>query len=142
MQLASFFDNRFYLGHSALLVNEGLASFVAYKVKRELGGALWGRTVGLLGMTFKPDNDDTRDSLSFKVKKLLEFEGARVLCADPYAPDCDPIERVLVESDAIVLSTPHAEYRGLKVQKPLIDVWGILDDPEIDVRETGRGSAS
>jgi len=142
MQLASFFDNRFYLGHSAMLVNEGLASFVAYKVKRELGGALWGRTVGLLGMTFKPDNDDTRDSLSFKVKKLLEFEGARVLCADPYAPDCDPIERVLVESDAIVLSTPHAEYRGLKVEKPLIDVWGILDDPEIDVRETGRGSAS
>lgn len=141
MQLASFFDNRFYLGHSAMLVNEGLASFVVSRVKHELGGEIWGRTVGLLGMAFKADNDDTREALSFKIKKLLEFEGARVLCADPYVPGCDALERVLAESDAIVLSTPHTEYRHLEVQMPLVDVWGILDDPAIEVRDTGRGPA-
>lgn len=140
MQLASYFDNRFYLGHAAMLVNEGLAAFIAERVKRDLGGSLWGRTVGLLGMTFKADNDDVRDSLSFKVRKLLEFAGARVLCADPYLDWTTPLETVLAESDALVLSTPHREYRGLKVAVPVVDVWGIYEDPELEVFRTEKGS--
>jgi UDP-N-acetyl-D-mannosaminuronic acid dehydrogenase len=141
MQLASYFDNRFYLGHAAMLVNEGLAAFVAERVKRELGGgSLWGRTVGLLGMTFKPDNDDVRDSLSFKVRKLLEFAGARVLCADPYLDWTTPLETVLAESDVLVLSTPHRAYRDLKLEVPVVDVWGIYDDPELEIFLTAKGS--
>jgi UDP-N-acetyl-D-mannosaminuronic acid dehydrogenase len=139
MQLASYFDNRFYLGHSAMLVNEGLAAFVAERVKRELGGQLWGKSVGVLGMTFKPENDDVRDSLSFKVRKLLEFAGARVLCADPYLDWTLPLEQVLRESDALVLATPHAEYRTLEPKVPCVDVWGIIDDPELEVFRTGVG---
>jgi UDP-N-acetyl-D-mannosaminuronic acid dehydrogenase len=139
MQLASYFDNRFHLGHAAMLVNEGLAAFVAERVKRELGGRLWDRTVGLLGMTFKADNDDVRESLSFKVKKSLEFAGARVLCADPYLDWTLPLETVLAESDALVLCTPHQAYRQLQVQVPVVDVWGIYDDPELEVLQTPKG---
>jgi UDP-N-acetyl-D-mannosaminuronic acid dehydrogenase len=140
MQLASYVDNRFYLGHAAMLVNEGLAAFVADRVKRELGGDLWGKTVGLLGMTFKPENDDVRDSLSFKLKKLLEFAGARVLCADPYLDWTEPLDQVLAESNALVLATPHAEYKALAPKIPFVDVWGILDDPALEVIPTGRRS--
>jgi UDP-N-acetyl-D-mannosaminuronic acid dehydrogenase len=139
MQLASYFDNRFYLGHAAMLVNEGLAAFVAERVKRELGGQLWGKTVGVLGMTFKPENDDIRDSLSFKIRKLLEFAGARVLCADPYLDWTLPLEQVLGEADALVLATPHAAYRALEPKVPCVDVWGIIDDPELEVFRTGVG---
>lgn len=139
MQLASWFDNRFYLGHAAMLVNEGLAAFVAERVKRELGGELWGKAVGLLGMTFKPESDDVRDSLSFKIRKSLEFGGARVLCADPYLDWTLPLAEVLRESEALVLATPHAAYRALEPKVPCVDVWGIVDDPELEVLRTGAG---
>ena len=139
MQLASYFDNRFYLGHAAMLVNEGLASFVAERVKQALGGSLWGRAVGLLGMTFKPESDDIRDALSFKLRKALEFAGARVLCADPYLDWTLPLGDVLREAEALVLATPHAEYRSLRPEVPLVDVWGIIDDPELEVFKTGIG---
>jgi UDP-N-acetyl-D-mannosaminuronic acid dehydrogenase len=137
MQLASYFDNRFYLGHAAMLVNEGLAAFVAERAKKQLGGSVWGRTVGVLGMTFKADNDDVRDSLSFKVRKLLEFAGARVLCADPYLDGMTPLEDVLREAEVLVLATPHRAYRGLEPKVPVVDVWGIYDDPELEVFRTG-----
>lgn len=143
MQLASYHEHDgFTLGHAAMLVNEGLAGFVVDRVKQRLGADLYGRTVGLLGMTFKPNCDDTRESLSFKVKKLLEFAGARVLCADPHLSVCESLERVLSESDALVLCTPHDEYRRLETRLPLVDVWGILHDPPLEVWTTGASSAS
>jgi UDP-N-acetyl-D-mannosaminuronic acid dehydrogenase len=140
MQLASYFDNRFYLGHAAMLVNEGLATFVAERVKEKLGGSLWGRTVGLLGMSFKAENDDVRDSLSFKVRKLLEFAGAHVLCADPYLDWTMPLSAVLQEAEALVLATPHREYRGLQIKVPVVDVWGIYEETELEVFRTEAGS--
>ena len=42
-------------------------------------------TVGILGMAFKAESDDTRSSLSYKLKRLLKFRAAHVLCTDPYA---------------------------------------------------------
>ena len=46
-----------------------------------------GETVGILGMAFKAESDDTRASLSFKLRKLLAWAGARVLCTDPFVVD-------------------------------------------------------
>ncbi len=133
MQLASFFNHQFYMGHSAMLVNEGLATFMVEKAVKASDGSLWGKTVGLLGMTFKADNDDIRESLSFRVKKGLEFHGANVLCHDPFIESSPPLESVLRESDLLVLGTPHSEYRELKLVKPIIDVWGIFHRPELEV---------
>jgi UDP-N-acetyl-D-mannosaminuronic acid dehydrogenase len=142
MQLASYFDNRFHLGHAAMLVNEGLAMFITEKLASLLGSSLWGRTVGLLGMAFKAESDDVRESLSFKVKKLLEFRGARVLCADPYVAETTPLATLLEQSEALALCAPHDAYRKLEVNVPLVDVWGILDDPELEVWSTGRSTTS
>lgn len=125
MQLASYFEHQFYLGHSAMLVNEGLAMF-AVKRAGELLGGLRDKTVGLLGMTFKAGNDDPRESLSFRVKKTLEFQGAKTLFHDPYVPGGSSLEALVARSDALILCTPHAEYSGLKTSKPLVDVWGFI----------------
>ncbi len=138
MQLASFFDHQFFMGHSAMLVNEGLASFSVNKAKDELGGSLWGKTVGILGLAFKGDNDDIRESLSFKVKKGLEFEGANVICHDPFVAESDGVDRVHLDqlkqsADVAILCTPHKAYRGQKFSLPVVDVWGFFSQPELEV---------
>ncbi len=134
MQLASYYRHRFHLGHTAMLANEGLATFVVEKAAAALGSSLWGRTAGLLGMAFKADNDDTRESLSYRVKKGLEFGGARVVYHDPYLEDARPVKAVLDESDVLILCVPHREYRALKIEKPVVDVWGILHEPDLEIR--------
>lgn len=137
MQLASFFDHQFYMGHSAMLVNEGLAGFTVEKTKTALDGNLWGKKVGLLGMTFKSDNDDIRESLSFRVRKGLEFAGATVLWHDPFLDGSHDLQSVLKESDALVLGTPHSAYRELRFTQPMIDVWGFFMKPELEVLPGG-----
>lgn len=133
MQLASYFDHQFYMGHAAMLVNEGLSEFVIERLIDELGEELWAKKIGLLGMTFKADNDDIRESLSFRVKKGLEFRGAEVLCHDPFWQESDTLEKVLEESDAFILTTPHSAYRDLKIVKPVIDVWNFFATEKIEV---------
>ena len=133
MQLASFFDHQFYMGHSAMLVNEGLAGFIVEKATNALGGSLWGKKVGLLGMTFKAENDDIRESLSFRVKKGLEFKGAQVFCHDPYLENDAELDQILNDSDIYVIGTPHKEYKTIKINKPCIDVWGIFNRAELEV---------
>ncbi|MCC6220107.1 MAG: nucleotide sugar dehydrogenase [Deltaproteobacteria bacterium] len=133
MQLASYFDNQFYLGHSAMLVNEGLATFVVDRMSKMLGGNLWGKTVGLLGMAFKSNNDDIRESLSYRVKKGLEFEGATVLLNDPFIADSKPLDELLQEAHGLILCTPHREYQDLKISKPIVDVWGYYRDRTLEI---------
>jgi UDP-N-acetyl-D-mannosaminuronic acid dehydrogenase len=88
------------------------------------------KTVGVLGMAFKAESDDPRDSLSYKLKNLLALETARVLCTDPYVPDPTllPLERVVAESDVLFLATPHRAYRELRIPdgKVLYDVWNWI----------------
>ena len=137
MQLASSVNHQFAMGHSAMLVNEGLASFMTDRAEAILDGSLWGKTVGLLGMTFKADNDDIRESLSFRVKKGLQFKGATVLCHDPYLPNSEKLEDVLA-ADVLVLGTPHSIYRELTLSKPVVDVWGFFMQPSLKIL---RGTA-
>ncbi len=134
MQLASYFDHQFSMGHSAMLVNEGLATCMVDKSQVAVGGSLWGKTAGILGMTFKANNDDIRESLSFKVKKGLEFQGAKVIWNDPYLPDSTSLEQLMSQSDVIVLCTPHGEYKTLSnFRQPVVDVWGYFSMPELQV---------
>jgi UDP-N-acetyl-D-mannosaminuronic acid dehydrogenase len=128
MQLAAFSHNHFMLGHSAMLVNEGLPSHLIELARKKVD--LAGTTVGILGMAFKAESDDPRDSLSYKLRKLLALEAREVLCTDPYVPDPSlvPLERVLAESQVLFVATPHRVYRQLPPLegKTVIDVWSCL----------------
>jgi UDP-N-acetyl-D-mannosaminuronic acid dehydrogenase len=128
MQLAAFSRNNFVLGHTAMLVNEGLPAFVVDQAKRRT--SLSDRTTGILGMAFKAECDDARDSLAYKLKKILTIESKRVLCTDPYVADPTllPLERVIAESDVLFLATPHRQYESLAIpeEKLVFDVWGCL----------------
>jgi UDP-N-acetyl-D-mannosaminuronic acid dehydrogenase len=150
MQLAAFSRNNFALGQAAIVVNEGLVLYVVEHMRQQYD--LEHLTVGLLGMAFKPEIDDTRSSLSYKIKKTLLMSSKRVLTTDPFVktdPDLLPLDRVLAESDILVLCTPHRAYRQLKLSgKPLIDVWGFVEPcamatgPHDDGRSTPLSTSS
>ena len=128
MQLAAFTSDHFPLGQAAMQINEGVPAYIVSALERRYGSLL-GRTIGILGMAFKADSDDPRASLSYKLRKLLAWSGARVLCTDPYVPDAAlvPLELVMSESEILVLATPHSAYQNLEVGgKDVIDIWGAL----------------
>jgi len=126
MQLASFNHNLFALGQTAMMVNEGLPSFLVERLKATR--RLAGETVGILGMAFKGDCDDPRSSLAYKLRKILIMECRRVVCTDPYISDPEfvPLETALEVSDVLILGACHREYRQLKTEKPIVDVFGFL----------------
>ena len=85
-------------------------------------------TVGILGMAFKADSDDPRDSLSYKLKRILAFKAAGVLTTDPHVatdPDLVPLDEVLQRADVLVIGAPHRAYAGLKPRQPVVDIWDL-----------------
>ena len=130
MQLAAFTPDHFPLGQAAVQVNEGLPGYIVSALEHRYD-SLRGRTVGILGMAFKAESDDTRASLSYKLRKLLAWSGARVLSTDPYVRDASlvPLDRVLDESEILILGAPHRAYRGISVGgKDVVDVWGAMGE--------------
>jgi UDP-N-acetyl-D-mannosaminuronic acid dehydrogenase len=127
MQLAAFSDNSFALGHAAMLVNEGLPLYVVSRLEQQMD--LAATRVGILGMAFKGESDDIRSSLSYKLKRILEFRAQSVLCTDPYVTvdrTLSPLEEVVANSDVLILAAPHRVYRELDVDRPVIDIWNLL----------------
>lgn len=126
LQLSAFSSNNFFLGHAAMLINEGLPNFIVTQLRSE---GLAKSAVAILGMAFKGDSDDNRSSLSYKLKKLLQVEARRVLCTDPFVSDARfvPLEQAVAEADVIILGAPHSAYRDLKFpeKKRVVDVWGF-----------------
>jgi UDP-N-acetyl-D-mannosaminuronic acid dehydrogenase len=130
MQLAAFTSDHFPMGQAAMQVNEGLPAYIVSALERRYGG-LQGKTIGILGMAFKAESDDARASLSYKLRKLLGWAGARVLATDPYVKDdrLVTLDCVLGESDILVLAAPHKAYRELHVGgRDVVDVWGALGE--------------
>jgi UDP-N-acetyl-D-mannosaminuronic acid dehydrogenase len=127
LQLAAFSQNNFFLGHSAMLINEGLPMFL---VDRLRGHDLANKRVAILGMAFKAESDDKRDSLSFKLKKLLEVEALEVLCTDPYVPDPSfvPLETAIQNADILIVGAPHKVYADIEIpsEKMVVDPWNFF----------------
>ena len=129
MQLSSFYNHKFSLLHSAKSINENLPIFIIKKLSEKYD--LRKKTVGILGLSFKAENDDIRDSLSIKLLNYLKSKKIRTLQSDEYYKDKNNIDKNLLvkKSDIIIVSTPHKAYKNLKINKKkvLIDIWGFVE---------------
>ena len=126
MQLGAFNHGSFVLGQAAMMINEGLPYLLVQDVKRSY--PLAEMTIGILGMAFKPQCDDPRSSLSYKLRKVLLVECNKVLCTDPYVPDTGltPLAEVLDLADLLIVGTPHDVYKGLPFRQPVIDITNTI----------------
>jgi UDP-N-acetyl-D-mannosaminuronic acid dehydrogenase len=129
MQLAAFNNNQFTLGHTSMMINEGLPLYVVARAERRFDLAT--STVGILGTAFKAESDDIRSSLAYKLKRILTFKARRVLCADPYVatdPDLVSQEELLASADLVIIGAPHRRYATLDIAAPVIDVFNVRGD--------------
>jgi len=134
MQLLAFSDNQFSLGSAAMMVNEGMVMYLVTRIEGKY--PLAEMTVGLLGMAFKAESDDVRSSLSYKLKRILEFRARAVLTTDPYVTadkSLMPLKSVIEASDLLILCAPHKVYHELETSgKPIVDIWGVLSEQPSD----------
>jgi UDP-N-acetyl-D-mannosaminuronic acid dehydrogenase len=113
---------------AAFSINEGMPAWIYETFIRNYFTFDEEIEVGILGMTFKADNDDPRFSLSFKLKKLLERKGMKVTCYDPFLPEYSNAEP-LKHCHICVVMTPHScfdekffeEY--IRPECQIIDIW-------------------
>jgi UDP-N-acetyl-D-mannosaminuronic acid dehydrogenase len=92
-------------------VNESVPLFLLEGVKRRLG-ALANRKIAVLGLAFKADTDDERDSLAHKLIRLLERELADVVVHDPLvSTPTVALEEALDGAEAVIVATNHSEFR-------------------------------
>jgi UDP-N-acetyl-D-mannosaminuronic acid dehydrogenase len=132
LQLSAFSGNSFFLGHAAMLVNEGLPNFVVSQLRQS---GLAEKKVAILGMAFKADSDDKRESLSYKLRKLLLLEAKEVLCTDPYIRDEGfvGLEDAIERADIVIFGAPHSLYRSVAIPqgKQVVDVWGFWQERQV-----------
>lgn len=102
-------------------VNDAQPHYVVDVVKRALG-SLKGKKIAALGLAYKPDVDDLRESPAVEVVHLLEKEGAQVLACEPFKPDANlpgvtiapTFDDAVRDADAIILIVKHTEFTQLK----------------------------
>ena len=128
MQLSALVQQNFPLGHAAMMINEGTPGYLVSRLERKFD--LSQMTVGILGTAFKADVDDIRSSLAYKLRKLLLFKCKEVLISDPFVKDERLVsqDRLLEQSDLLVIGAPHSIYRNLETSKIVIDIWGLRNN--------------
>ncbi|HLI86971.1 MAG TPA: UDP-glucose/GDP-mannose dehydrogenase family protein [Bryobacteraceae bacterium] len=150
LQTAGEYGYHSRLLQASLEVNAAQRMMVIQKLQEKLF-ILKGRTIGLLGLAFKPDTDDLRDAPALHITERLLQLGARVKAYDPIAmqacrqqhPDlkiryCDSAREVALDSDALVVVTEWNEFRQLPweelseiMAKPILVDGRNIVDPEV-----------
>lgn len=130
LQLAAAYGSHFQLGQAAMMINEGLPNFIVNHLQHALKLNLADKRVGILGMAFKADSDDIRDALSYKLAKILKFQGASVICSDEYVkgPTFVTKEELVGTCPIVIVGVPHSIYKELTVPEDvhLVDLWGVI----------------
>jgi UDP-N-acetyl-D-mannosaminuronic acid dehydrogenase len=122
-------------------VNEGVPLFLVEGIKRRIG-TLHSRKIAVLGLTFKRDTDDERDSLSPKLIRLLERELADVAICDPVAPSpTQALDEAVRDADVVIVATNHSVFEAPAARRTillgagekclLVDPWNSLGTSQV-----------
>ena len=117
-------------------VHETVPHFLVEGLKRRLGGSLRDCKVTVLGLTFKRDSDDLRDSLAAKLIRLLERELAHVARHDPHVPaQSEPLETALADAAAVIVATNHTAFEDVLPLVPrnalVVDPWNVTGSAQV-----------
>jgi len=127
MQLSSFSKENFLLGKAAMKINDNLPIHIYKNLKKKID--FRNKIIGILGLSFKAESDDIRDSVSIKFIKYLKKKKIKYLFSDPYYKNnkIKTINYVIKNSDIIFLLTPHKQYKNIFIpeNKIFIDVWNF-----------------
>ncbi|HTG35269.1 MAG TPA: UDP-glucose/GDP-mannose dehydrogenase family protein [Thermoanaerobaculia bacterium] len=155
-QIARDSGLKFRIIEAVLEVNEVTQKRMIEKVGQALGGGIAGKTIGFLGLSFKPNTDDIRESPALPIVQALVDGGATVRAFDPEAmPACKPLFPTLVYTrdayeaaegtDAVVIATEWNQFRKLDldrlrklVREPLVIDLRNLYEPETMAAEGFR----
>ena len=118
----------FQIMEAVLRVNDDIKQRMVTKVVEALGNEVKGKTIGILGLAFKPDTDDMRDSPAIPVIKGLQALGARIQAYDPQSMEnsraifenidyCEDAYGTAEGADAIVLATEWNAFRALNFER-------------------------
>ncbi|WP_141603702.1 UDP-glucose dehydrogenase family protein [Terrilactibacillus laevilacticus] len=130
--------------NAAVNTNKTQVNYLLKKIKKVLG-KLKGKTIGILGLTFKPNTDDMREAPALKVISLLLDAGAKVKVHDPVVKigiknviQSDDVYQTLKDTDAVILCTEWEMYKNLDwlKMKSLVDSPIIFDGRNMLNKET------
>lgn len=150
VRTAQDFGSPVSIVETVVAVNETRKKQMAEKIKAALGGSVDGKTISVLGLTFKPNTDDMRDSPSLEIVPALISDGAAVRVFDPEGMDeartlldgvtwCDGIYESLEDADAMVIVTEWNVFRSLDLGRAkslmaapcMIDLRNIYEPDEM-----------
>lgn len=126
IQLSHYFNHKFPLGKAAVAINDEMPINMIKNYEKKF--SLKNKIIGILGLAFKAETDDLRDSLSIKLINYLKKRKIKYVASDTYIKlkESVSVERLLKKSDIIIICTPHKEYKKIKYpKKPIIDIWNI-----------------
>jgi UDP-N-acetyl-D-mannosaminuronic acid dehydrogenase len=131
-QLTSYLKKSFSLGKVSTKINQRLPNFIYKQLSNKFKNNLKKKTIGILGITFKADIDDTRDSLAIELFNLLKRKKLKVIFSDDYASTLKNNlnkNKLISKSDIIIVGAPHKAYKKIRIPKNkyLIDLWGFLE---------------
>jgi UDPglucose 6-dehydrogenase len=145
------FDSPLRLIETTVAVNEQRKRAMGRRVIAALDGDVRGRTIGVLGLTFKPNTDDMRDAPSLSIIQVLQDAGARIRAYDPHGIEMarsmlDGVEfaesayGVAEGADALVLVTEWNEFRSLDLERlralmrnpVLVDLRNVYRRPAVE----------
>jgi UDPglucose 6-dehydrogenase len=136
----------FQVMEAVLRVNDDIKQRMVAKIVEALGGDVNGKSIGILGLAFKPETDDMRDSPTIPIIKGLQERGAKIRAYDPQAVEnakhffdgveyCDDAYETARDADALVIATEWNEFRALNLgrirsalrQPVVIDLRNVYD---------------
>jgi UDPglucose 6-dehydrogenase len=137
---------------TTVAVNDARKAAMADKIAAALGGEVAGKTIGLLGLTFKPNTDDMRDAPSLAIVPALQAMGAAVQAFDPEGHEAATLLKdvdfkanaydVADQADAVVLITEWDQFRALDLERlkagmrqpVLVDLRNVYNPVEMKAR--------
>ncbi len=133
---------------TAFKLNESIPQHVVNNIKNHVTNLL-NKKISVLGLSFKANSDDLRDSPSVKLVEILKSFGADVIVHDPHVKDTASLKEALEKPDIVILSTNHREFENLQKVisdskcRLIYDVWSMYnknDFPNSEYLRFGSGS--